>query len=101
MLRHTWRWRSSGTAGSARLQTFGLLVGVVKLEVAGENGDYVVQQLGKGVVARRLSGARDKEKKWGLTHRVTWEEGGSGERRAGLKAAGALAQVARGMGAAW
>jgi hypothetical protein len=32
--------------------TFGRLVGVVKLEMAGENGDYVVRQLGKGVVAR-------------------------------------------------
>jgi hypothetical protein len=32
--------------------TFGWLVRVVKLEMASENGDYIVQRLDKGVVAQ-------------------------------------------------
>jgi hypothetical protein len=52
--------------------TFGWLVRVVKLEVAGENGDYIVQRLDKGVVAQRLSRVRrDGEKKWGRL--TTWQ----------------------------
>jgi hypothetical protein len=64
--------------------TFGWLVRVVKLEVAGENGDYIVQRLDKGVVAQRLSRARrDGEKKWGPAHHVAGEE----ERGGGLASA--------------
>jgi hypothetical protein len=81
--------------------TFGWLVRVVKLvklEVASENGDYIVQRLDKGVVAQRLSRARrDGEKKWGPAHHVAGEEergGGSGECRAGLKAASSCAGAA-------
>jgi hypothetical protein len=41
-----------------------------------KNGDYVVWQLSKGAVPRRLSGVRDGEKEWGLAHRVAGKEEG-------------------------